>query len=96
MVTFLKRVLKRVIKKKASYMNISVENSTQEEHLAYTPALAFDDTDHNDWYLNCCKTYLWDIVQKAFKQAQEFPQEQIRKSRPTLFFYLVKKLYAHT
>lgn len=60
-------------------------------NLAYRIALTFNDTANNQAYLTYCKKYPLEVIQQAFIQARELPEEKVKKSRSALFFYLVKK-----
>jgi len=68
--------------------------TNKREWLAYTVAETFNDTDHLKLYLTYCQKYASHIIQRAFAEARSVPDEQIKKSRTALFFYLIKK-YAH-
>lgn len=57
-------------------------------------AESFHDLERLRSYVICCRKYQPTIIKRAFIEAQNFPQAQIRKSRAAIFFYLVKQ-YAH-
>lgn len=65
-------------------------------NLAYRIALTFNDTTNNQAYIAYCKKYPIEVIQQAFIQARELPEEKVKKSRSALFFYLVKKYAPET
>ena len=68
--------------------------TTKREMLAQTIAEEFQDEAHLNRYLICVKKYSLALVYRAFAEAKAIPEQQIKKSRSALFFYLVKK-HAH-
>ncbi len=64
------------------------------EALALEIASAFGDETRLPVYLRFCREYPSAIVYRAFRAAQSMPAWRITKSRPALFFYLVRT-YAH-
>jgi hypothetical protein len=67
---------------------------TKSEHLAVMIAAAFNDEEKIGLYVVYCKKHSHEVIQRAFAEAQNFPEEKIKKSRVALFFYLLKR-YAH-
>lgn len=59
--------------------------------LAGELAKAFDEVEYIHRYAVCCGKYPRWAIEKAFKDAQSFPRERIKKSRAAIFFYLVKQ-----
>lgn len=66
-------------------------SQTKRERFAQMIAQTFNDQEQLSLYLDCCKKYPVAIVYRAFIEAKSVPPEQVRKSRPAIFFYLVKK-----
>lgn len=73
-----------------------ISDKKEAINLAYRIALTFNDTANNQAYLTYCKRYSLEIIQQAFIQARELPEEKVKKSRSALFFYLVKKYAQET
>lgn len=66
----------------------------KEDSFALHIAESFRDLERLRSYVICCRKYPPAVIDRAFNEAQSFPQAQIRKSRAAIFFYLVKR-YAH-
>lgn len=66
----------------------------KREYVARTIAQSLNDPDRLHLYLQYCKKYPLTLIFRALSEAKSFPQENIKKSRAALFFYLIKK-YAH-
>jgi hypothetical protein len=67
---------------------------TQQEYLAELIAEAFGESGKRELYLHHCRKYPLETIQKAFAEARSIPDDQIKKSRAAVFFYLVN-YYAH-
>ncbi len=69
-------------------------NQSKQTAFALFIANAFNDAGRAALYERCCKKHPRSLVYRAYAEAKATPDSQIRKSRPALFFYLIKK-YSH-
>jgi hypothetical protein len=82
------------LKKRFATSMTEFHPKTKSEHLAAMLAAAFNDEEKIGLYVVYCKKHPHEVIQRAFADAQNFPEERIKKSRVALFFYLLKR-YAH-
>lgn len=68
--------------------------TTKRDYLAQLIAQTFNVEADIKRYQNVCRKYALRVVWRAFAEAKSVPASQIKKSRPALFFYLLKK-YSH-
>jgi hypothetical protein len=73
---------------------MTIPSNSGQDSLADDIARAFSEAEHLHRYKICCSKYPRWVIERAFKAAQTFPSERIKKSRAAIFFYLVKQ-YAH-
>lgn len=66
----------------------------KQDPFARQIAETFGDLDRLRSYDICCRKYPLALIQRAFRDALNVPEAQIKKSRAAIFFYLVKR-YAH-
>ena len=61
------------------------------DELAHQIAKTFGDEVHLPMYHFFTRKYGEELVTKAFEEAKSVPSEKIKKSRPALFIFLLRK-----
>ncbi len=61
------------------------------EELAKEIAITFKDEKNINLYQRVCHEYDESIVHRAFQDTKKVPSDRIKKSRPALFLFLLKK-----
>lgn len=64
---------------------------TKQESLALEIAKEFREVEHLPLYLFFCNKYPEAVIRRAYGEAKETKEENIKKSRGALFIYLVQK-----
>ena len=76
-------------------VQLDVDNfqpNTKREHLAFMIADAFNDLAQIKLYVTYCKKHPLNVIYRAYSEAKNFPEAQIKKSRAAIFFYLLTHL----
>ncbi len=68
--------------------------SPKRSLLSQTIAQDLGVTEHVHLYLRCLKKYPYSLTFRAYAEAKAMPQAHIIRSRPAIFFFLIKK-YAY-
>ncbi len=74
--------------------NLTFEPKTKGDLLALDIAKAFHDEVHLPMYRHFCATMDESIIRRAFSRVMQTPEQEIKRSRPALFIYLIRK-YAY-
>lgn len=64
---------------------------SRKDGLANEIANAFNDGKYLSMYRFFCEKYDNEAIRRAFEEAKAVPEEQIKKSRPALFIFLLRK-----
>jgi len=76
------------VKKPISFDDFSPK--TKEELLAFDLAQGLNDLKSLNFYLSVSKKYPEELLRKIYNQVKEVPTEKIKKSKGSLFTYLIK------
>lgn len=72
-------------------MEAQARPQSKREYFARTISRELGDPDRESLYLQYCKKYPLAVVYRAFAEAKSYPPEKIKKNRPAIFFYLIKR-----
>ena len=67
------------------------EQTTKRDYVARMIAETFKAEAEVKRYRNVCKKYALAVVLRAFAEAKSVPEARVKKSRPAIFFHLIKK-----
>lgn len=70
---------------------LGFQPKTKADYLALKIARAFNEESKLPLYRVLCENFNDQIVNKAFAEVMNVPNEKIKKSRAALFAYLLKK-----
>lgn len=74
--------------------DLPFEAKTKNDLLALDIARSFHDEAHLPMYRHFCVSMDESVIRRAFSEAMQTPEENIKRSRPALFIYLLRK-YAY-